>query len=266
MTAVVAPGRLDPRPGDRRRGRPAADGVPARAAPPLPALSDPTLLARRGALLAAPSPRSPPRRPRAAARALLAKPPTLYGDGAAHAAGFTQIYTPAGLRDRPARVGHGLDPGAAAPALRLRGARQEGLHLRRRRGPLLLARRQAAHVHKLSPEERARLPIVFLSEPDELAARVRRSPSSRRVRGAVLAQAARAAPRARLAEARRSRADGIVREPRLRGRRRATAPSSASRAGAGRRRGPAPTTGSPAQGHADRRTDRRSTEPSVLLQ
>ena len=38
VTAVVAPGRLDPRPGDRRRRRRAQHGVPHGAAPPLPAL------------------------------------------------------------------------------------------------------------------------------------------------------------------------------------------------------------------------------------
>ena len=103
--------------------------------------------------------------------ALLAKAAAPTATGRRTSADFTQIYTPAGFATARG-VGHGLDPGAAAAPVRLHGAGEEDLHLRRRRRTLPSRRRTSQlTIRKLSPDEQAQLPIVFLERPEELATR-----------------------------------------------------------------------------------------------
>ena len=106
-----------------------------------------------------------------AARAVLARTAARYGAGAAHAAEFTQTYTPAGFAS--ARRETGTVWIQAPDRLRFDYATPEKKVFTYAAGEGRFyspADRQLT-VKKLSPEERARLPIVFLSDPDELARR-----------------------------------------------------------------------------------------------
>ena len=153
-------------------------------------------------------------------RAALRRAATLYSDGCAHAASFAQTYTPAGFAN--ARRESGTVWIQAPQRLRFDYAAPDKkvFTYDAGEGRFYSPEDRQLTVRKLSAEERARLPIVFLTIPQELAATTR-SRSSRRRRTASrcscapasAAAGARLAPLARRRRRQRSRA-------RLRGRRR----------------------------------------------
>ncbi|HEY1433803.1 MAG TPA: outer membrane lipoprotein carrier protein LolA [Thermoanaerobaculia bacterium] len=105
------------------------------------------------------------------AMALLARSAAAFSTGAADASAFTQIYTPAGFAtarresgtvwvQAPARLRFDY----AAPDVKV-FTYDDG------EGRFLSPEDKQLTVHKLSADEKARLPIVFLEKPDELAKR-----------------------------------------------------------------------------------------------
>ncbi|HSD12951.1 MAG TPA: outer-membrane lipoprotein carrier protein LolA [Patescibacteria group bacterium] len=61
-----------------------------------------------------------------------------------------------------------LDSGATARSIRLQRSREEGLHLRHRRRPFFSPDDKQLTVRRLSEDEKARLPVVFLTRPADL--------------------------------------------------------------------------------------------------
>ena len=102
------------------------------------------------------------------AKALLARVTSLYGDGAAHASSFTQTYTPAGFA--AARRESGSVWIQAPQRLRFDYASPERktFTFDAGEGRLWTPEDKQLTIRKLSAEDRARLPIVFLSDPSEL--------------------------------------------------------------------------------------------------
>ena len=103
--------------------------------------------------------------------ALLAKSATAFGTGAADASAFTQIYTPAGFTTSKRESGtvwvqapERLRFDYAAPDVKV--FTYDGVE-----GRFFSPEDKQLTVHKLSPDERARLPLVFLEKPEELARR-----------------------------------------------------------------------------------------------
>ncbi len=105
------------------------------------------------------------------ARAILERAAALYGDGAAHAALFTQTYTPAGFAT--ARRETGTIWIQAPQRLRFDYAAPEkkSFTFDAGEGRLFTPEDRQLTIRKLSAEERSRLPIVFLSDPSELERR-----------------------------------------------------------------------------------------------
>jgi outer membrane lipoprotein carrier protein len=102
---------------------------------------------------------------------LLAKAAAAYGDGSAHAAGFTQIYTPAGFATSKRESGRvwiqapqRLRFDYAAPDAKIY-TYDAG------EGRFFSPEDKQLAVRKLTADERARLPLVFLERPEDLAAR-----------------------------------------------------------------------------------------------
>lgn len=102
---------------------------------------------------------------------LLARTAAVFRSGAAETAAFTQIYTPAGFSTSkresgtiwvqpPARLR--FDYVAPDPKVFTYDAGE---------GRFLLPEERQLTIRKLSPDEQARLPIVFLQRPEELAQR-----------------------------------------------------------------------------------------------
>ena len=124
------------------------------------------LLALLAPLAATPSPV-----PKASpdAKALLSRAAALYGDGAAHAASFVQVYKPAGFTS--ARRESGTLWIQTPQRLRFDYAAPEKKTFTydAGEGRLFAPEDRQLTVRRLSAEERARLPIVFLSDPAELA-------------------------------------------------------------------------------------------------
>ena len=117
------------------------------------------------------------------ATALLAKAAAAYGDGSAHAASFTQIYTPAGFATSKRESGRvwiqapqrlRFDYSAPDAKIYTYDAGE---------GRFFSPEDKQLAIRKLTPDERARLPLVFLERPEDLAARydIRTDPA-----GAVL--------------------------------------------------------------------------------
>lgn len=105
------------------------------------------------------------------AAALLAKAAAAYGDGSAHAAAFTQIYTPAGFAT--SRRESGAVWIQAPQRLRFDYAAPEKKTYTydAGEGRFFSPEDQQLTIRKLSADERARLPLVFLEKPGDLAAR-----------------------------------------------------------------------------------------------
>ena len=102
---------------------------------------------------------------------LLTKAATAYGDGSAHAATFTQIYTPAGFATSKRESGRvwiqapqRLRFDYAAPDAKIY-TYDAG------EGRFFSPEDKQLAVRKLTPDERARLPLVFLEKPEDLSAR-----------------------------------------------------------------------------------------------
>ncbi len=103
--------------------------------------------------------------------ALLARAAGAYGDGAAHSAAFSQSYTPAGFTASKRESGtlwiqapQRLRFDYAAPDVKI--FTYDGGE-----GRFLSPEDKQLTVRKLSPDERSRLPLVFLEKPGELALR-----------------------------------------------------------------------------------------------
>ena len=105
------------------------------------------------------------------APALLARAAAAYGDGAAHASGFTQIYTPAGFAS--ARRESGTVWVQAPQRLRFDYAAPEKkvFTYDAGEGRFFSPEDKQLTIRKLSEDEQARLPLVFLTKPEDLAAR-----------------------------------------------------------------------------------------------
>jgi outer membrane lipoprotein carrier protein len=111
---------------------------------------------------------APPEMPDAA-RDALGRATRLYDDGAAHAARFVQTYTPAGFTS--AKKESGTIWIQAPQRLRFDYADPEAkvFTYDDGEGRFYSPADKQLDVKKLSPEERARLPIVFLTRPADLA-------------------------------------------------------------------------------------------------
>jgi len=114
-----------------------------------------------------PAPAAPTMPPEASAA--LARAVAHYSDGAAHASPFTQIYTPAGFTT--ARRESGTLWIQAPQKLRFEYAAPQGAIYTydAGEGRFLSPEDRQLTVRRLSAEEKARLPIIFLSDPSELA-------------------------------------------------------------------------------------------------
>jgi outer membrane lipoprotein-sorting protein len=103
--------------------------------------------------------------------ALLAKAASAYGDGSAHEAAFTQIYTPAGFATSRRESG---SVWIQAPQ-RLRfdyAAPEKKIYTYDAgEGRFFSPEDKQLAIRKLSPDEQARLPLIFLGKPEDLAAR-----------------------------------------------------------------------------------------------
>jgi outer membrane lipoprotein carrier protein len=99
---------------------------------------------------------------------LLERVAALYGDGAAHAASFTQTYTPAGFAT--ARQESGTVWIQAPQRLRFdyETPEKKTFTYDGGEGRLFTSEDRQLTIRRLSAEDRARLPIVFLSDPAEL--------------------------------------------------------------------------------------------------
>lgn len=103
------------------------------------------------------------------ARAALARAKARYAAGAAHAAAFTQIYTPSGFAT--ARRESGVVWIQAPEKLRFdyEAPEKKTFTYDGGEGRFYSPADKQLTVKKLTAEERTRLPIVFLADPDELA-------------------------------------------------------------------------------------------------
>jgi len=103
------------------------------------------------------------------ARAALERAAKSYSDGAAHAAAFAQTYTPAGFAS--ARRESGTVWIQAPQLLRFDYAAPDKkvFTYDAGEGRFYSPEDKQLTIRKLTAEERARLPIVFLTDPDELA-------------------------------------------------------------------------------------------------
>ena len=112
---------------------------------------------------------APPATPGPAATAVLLRAVARYGDGAAHEASFVQIYTPAGFT--AARRESGTLWIQAPQRLRFEytAPEKKTFTYDAGQGRLYAPQDRQLTVRRLTPEERARLPIVFLSDPAELS-------------------------------------------------------------------------------------------------
>jgi chaperone LolA len=105
------------------------------------------------------------------ALALLAKAAKAFSTGAADSSAFTQIYTPAGFST--ARRESGTVWVQAPERLRFDYSAPDAkvFTYDAGEGRFYSPEDKQLTVHKLTPDERVRLPIVFLESPDELARR-----------------------------------------------------------------------------------------------
>ena len=111
-----------------------------------------------------PSPAIPPE-----ARTALERAARSYGDGAAHTAAFAQTYTPAGFAN--ARRESGAVWIQAPQRLRFDYAApdKKTFTYDAGEGRFYSPDDKQLTIRKLTADERARLPVVFLTDPDELA-------------------------------------------------------------------------------------------------
>ena len=103
--------------------------------------------------------------------ALLAKAAAAYGGGAAHAATFTQIYTPAGFATSKRESGQVWIQAPQRLRFDYAAPDKKIFTYDAGEGRFFSPEDKQLTIRKLSPDEQARLPLVFLGKPEELAAR-----------------------------------------------------------------------------------------------
>ena len=111
---------------------------------------------------------APPEMPDAA-QAALARSTRHYDDGAAHAARFVQTYTPAGFTSAKKESGTIWIQSPQRLRFDYTDPETKVFTYDEGEGRFYSPADKQLDVKKLSPEERARLPIVFLTRPAELA-------------------------------------------------------------------------------------------------
>ncbi len=102
---------------------------------------------------------------------LLAKAAAAYGDGSAHGASFTQIYTPAGFATSKRESGRVWIQAPQRLRFDYRAPDAKIYTYDAGEGRFFSPEDKQLAVRKLSADERARLPLVFLERPEDLAAR-----------------------------------------------------------------------------------------------
>ena len=105
------------------------------------------------------------------AAALLSKAAAAYQDGAGHAAKFTQVYTPSGFATSRRESGEVWIQAPQRLRFEYAAPDKKVFTYDAGEGRFFSPEDKQLTIRKLSPEEVARLPIVFLSSPEELAKR-----------------------------------------------------------------------------------------------
>jgi outer membrane lipoprotein carrier protein len=101
-------------------------------------------------------------------KALLDRVSALYGDGAAHAASFTQTYTPAGFATAKSESGTVWIQAPQRLRFDYTSPEKKTFTYDAGEGRLWTPEDKQLTIRRLSAEDRSRLPIVFLSDPSEL--------------------------------------------------------------------------------------------------
>ena len=107
----------------------------------------------------------------AEAMALLAKAAAAYGDGSAHTAAFTQIYTPAGFATSKRESGEVWIQARERLRFDYAAPDRKIYTYDAGEGRFFSPEDRQLSIRKLTPDEQARLPLVFLGKPEDLAAR-----------------------------------------------------------------------------------------------
>jgi chaperone LolA len=102
------------------------------------------------------------------AAALLSKAVAVYDDGAAHGADFTQIYTPAGFATSKRESGAVWIQAPQKLRFDYTAPEKKTFTYDAGEGRFFSPEDMQLTIRKLSPDEKARLPIVFLAKPEEL--------------------------------------------------------------------------------------------------
>jgi outer membrane lipoprotein carrier protein len=102
------------------------------------------------------------------ARTLLERVASLYGDGVAHAASFTQTHTPAGFATARSESGTVWIQTPQRLRFDYSSPEKKTFTYDAGEGRLWTPEDRQLTIRKLSAEDRSRLPIVFLSDPSEL--------------------------------------------------------------------------------------------------
>ncbi len=107
----------------------------------------------------------------AEAMAMLAKAAAAYGDGSAHAAAFTQIYTPAGFATSRRESGEVWIQAPQRLRFDYAAPDKKTYTYDAGEGRFFSPEDKQLTIRKLTPDEQARLPLVFLGRPEDLATR-----------------------------------------------------------------------------------------------
>ena len=102
------------------------------------------------------------------ATSVFARVSARYGDGAAHAANFTQTYTPAGFATARRETGTIVIQAPQRLRFDYAGPEKKIFTYDAGEGRLFTPEDRQLTIRKLSLEDRSRLPIVFLTAPSEL--------------------------------------------------------------------------------------------------
>jgi outer membrane lipoprotein carrier protein len=123
--------------------------------------------AQKAAPTPAPSPAAVSAIPAAASTAL-ARAVALYGDGAAHVSSFTQIYTPSGFANTRRESGTVVLQVPQRVRFDYTAPEKKVFTYDAGKGRFFSPDDKQLTVRRLSEEEKARLPIVFLTQPADL--------------------------------------------------------------------------------------------------
>ncbi len=107
----------------------------------------------------------------AEAMALLTRAASAYGDGSAHSAPFTQIYTPAGFATSRRESGEVWIQAPQRLRFDYAAPDKKTYTYDSGEGRFYSPQDRQLSVRMLTPDEQARLPLVFLGRPEDLAAR-----------------------------------------------------------------------------------------------